>query len=1143
MGRLLQNLLSQRYAGLLGIVVVVLVIYLVGVLAGVPWWWLHLAAVVTVVLAVGALVWQQRRASKAAGQLEAALKAQGQSHAAGARPDQRAGIEELKSAFDESLELLRGSKMGRGALYSIPWYILIGPPGSGKSTLLRESGLSFPYMTKGRSAIRGLGGTKNCDWWFADRGILLDTAGRYTTEAEDRDEWMAFLRMMKRGRGRRPINGAIVAIGLAEIVEATDAELSLYAENVRDRIDELTRELQLVFPIYLVFTKCDRLRGFVETFDTLTKEQRRQVWGFTFPFARQKGFDTAGEFGREFDELYKALCVRRVDLLASDHFKKRKAQVYAFPMQFLHLKERLQTFLSQVQQPNPYQEVSPVRGIYFTSGTQEGTTIDKILKVLRPAELELDVPQDARRCYFVDDVFNRVVFPDATLAAPTASSLRRDRQLRIGAGIAIAVLALVVLVWRWGAMSGFAAACADIEANIVKSDVDDPQVMRKALDAQLAMLDSGNHHLERGGVIDDLKRHYEATLTAYTNVRVAAAAADAVAAAKQAQTVAATQAAEQANRTLQQAYDRLLGIEAGVAGMANGDDAGRTAARTLWHDVVGRAPLDERHLTNLLAIDTPRVEVPVEAQVARSELTRRLAQDDQRDVRLAKELGDDELFAATHELMTRRRTHLRDLRGVSPQQWGAAALEASVPGPLLAGVSANAEALTLEVFFDEFRRDVERAKDRRGATSDLPLRRVADGGWVAHVERRRDEFVVTFGNQFAARWSMFLAELERVADAGEEAPAEDRAGVERLAVLPLLAAASAAADHVREVCARGEVLDTALAERLAGLAEQSAKRYSLDAQPDWARRPGTGMSGSLTGELAARAQAVAKHLEGERKRIAASRWSEAPGLEARLRELELALVEAIAAREWRSCAQRLQVLAEAATLPAWRRMVAGFPFAADAADEADAKELQAAIGGMNELAAQVRALQAVDAAAFALDPAFAAQLAAAEELCRMLYGGAEAQERPRVETTLLLQKGSAIRSATLTGSDDRVVSVPGPEREWPVGQQEALQLVIETAEGRHSFRDLVDARRRRVPDDWLFHGELTGVWALKRLCSIGAPQGARDGAEREFALTVRGVGSEVLLYVRTRRPEAATLFDADWPGERFQPVQRLWKQS
>jgi hypothetical protein len=33
--------------------------------------------------------------------------------------------------------------------------------------------------TLGKNAIRGVGGTRNCDWWFTDSAVLIDTAGRY----------------------------------------------------------------------------------------------------------------------------------------------------------------------------------------------------------------------------------------------------------------------------------------------------------------------------------------------------------------------------------------------------------------------------------------------------------------------------------------------------------------------------------------------------------------------------------------------------------------------------------------------------------------------------------------------------------------------------------------------------------------------------------------------------------------------------------------------------------------------------------------------------------------------------------------------------------------------------------------------------
>ena len=76
--------------------------------------------------------------------------------------------------------------------------LLIGPPGSGKTTALANSGLKFPLADRfGKDGVRGVGGTRNCDWLFTDEAVLLDTAGRYTTqdsdEAVDRSAWQGFL--------------------------------------------------------------------------------------------------------------------------------------------------------------------------------------------------------------------------------------------------------------------------------------------------------------------------------------------------------------------------------------------------------------------------------------------------------------------------------------------------------------------------------------------------------------------------------------------------------------------------------------------------------------------------------------------------------------------------------------------------------------------------------------------------------------------------------------------------------------------------------------------------------------------------------------------------------------------------------------
>ena len=100
-------------------------------------------------------------------------------------------IHQINERFAHALETLKKLKFKGGgknrALYELPWYIIVGPPGSGKTTALVNSGLDFPLADQfGKGALQGVGGTRNCDWWFTNEAVLIDTAGRYTTQDSHR---------------------------------------------------------------------------------------------------------------------------------------------------------------------------------------------------------------------------------------------------------------------------------------------------------------------------------------------------------------------------------------------------------------------------------------------------------------------------------------------------------------------------------------------------------------------------------------------------------------------------------------------------------------------------------------------------------------------------------------------------------------------------------------------------------------------------------------------------------------------------------------------------------------------------------------------------------------------------------------------
>jgi type VI protein secretion system component VasK len=373
---------------------------------------------------------------RSARQMEESLRSQGEEQRENVLPSEQGEIDALEKQFEDALVALKKSKGGRGALYAFPWYVIIGPPGSGKSTLINESNLNLPYMKHGRGEIRGVGGTRNCDWFFTDQAILLDTAGRYMTEMEDREEWLSFLRMLEQGRKRQPINGIIIAISIPEIIAASETELDKHAENIRNRLDELTKNLNTICPVYLIFTKCDLLDGFVEFFGGFSKDDRAQVWGCTVDPdpSGQKSFADAFDDG--FTGLFDRVCGERIVQLSPDRPAGKRQKIHAFPLQFALARQRLGQLVDAIAQPNPYQETAFFRGFYFSSGTQEGQPIDvvteRVGKAMGIASASTSSSAETqKRCYFINDLFSKVMFPDQNLARRTAKIEKRRRLGRV----------------------------------------------------------------------------------------------------------------------------------------------------------------------------------------------------------------------------------------------------------------------------------------------------------------------------------------------------------------------------------------------------------------------------------------------------------------------------------------------------------------------------------------------------------------------------------------------------------------------------------------------------------------------------------------------------------------------------------------
>lgn len=389
-------------------------------------------------------------------------------------------IAQLNTAMQAVLRQLKsmrtGSRIGRlfegrRYLYELPWYMMVGVTSAGKTTALLNAGLQFPVAEQMHAAARARKGTRQTDWWFTNEAVLIDTAGRYTAQESDSvldpAEWKGFLGLLRKHRARAPINGALVTISVQDLLQHTVEERIAEAAKLRARLAELRVELGIQFPVYVLVTKLDQLAGFTDYFQYLTSEGRAQPWGFTLPMAgkrrrRQPSDDMIAQCRVELRALVKRLEEGVDGRLYEEFDLSRRKALYALSDEFGSVTEPLVAMLEQLFLDSRYDDTernAMLRGVYFTSAAQTGgVVIGDAGTVIRQVQGDATSGIQAsgaaaekmagNRSYFLQDVFKRIIVPEAHLVKPNLRWEFRFRLLRwLGH-----LLVLVVLLWLAGSL-------------------------------------------------------------------------------------------------------------------------------------------------------------------------------------------------------------------------------------------------------------------------------------------------------------------------------------------------------------------------------------------------------------------------------------------------------------------------------------------------------------------------------------------------------------------------------------------------------------------------------------------------------------------------------------------------------------------
>lgn len=500
--------------------------------------------IVLILLAYAAYVaWRLLQAMRNNDDLARRILGPDQKTDAGARDDLRAITSVVNKAV-QHIRRMRGSVRGLSRLfesgrqlYELPWFMMIGTPGAGKTTAILNSGLQFPEAGQMSAAsLKALGsGTTNCDWWFTNEAVLIDTAGRYAhqqeqqnaeTTAHNHAEWKGFLGLLRKHRPRAPINGAVLTFSAPELLETSKGGLTALAATMRTRLAELRQELGIRFPVYVLVTKLDVLPGFAEYFHALTAEGRAQVWGFTLALPADGAQPAAGSLqARCADEirLLEARLEAGINNRLIEEFENdRRRKLYALPQEFRCLSALLLDTIGLVFLDSRYDDTqldSALRGVYFSSATQSDAVIaaDKttLLQRLRGGLARMASGGDkgtgpaapateptGYRSFFLRNLFQQVIIAEGHLVRPNLRWEFRFRAMRIAGYLASVALFLWLVV---GLVVSFENNRDYLAAIGVKTDALAARVngYRKTLEpSSVASTLTASHQLPQFGELD-----------------------------------------------------------------------------------------------------------------------------------------------------------------------------------------------------------------------------------------------------------------------------------------------------------------------------------------------------------------------------------------------------------------------------------------------------------------------------------------------------------------------------------------------------------------------------------------------------------------------------------------------------------------
>src|ERR1017187_109556 len=284
-----------------------------------------------------------------------------------------AGNEEIDALVREAERRLAASKQG-DRLVGMPIFFLVGDTGSTKTSVMLNAGLEPELLAGLVYRDNNLVPTRAANLWFARRTIFVEAGGKVPSEPA---KWGRLVRKLqpRAGVGSQSVQAprAVLVCYDSETFTRPGAQESATAaaRNLRARLGEMSQAFGINLPVYVLFTKMDRLPFFTEYVRNLTKEEAGQVLGATIPMRDVRAGGVYGEeqtarLTADFERLFRSLADARPEFLGRETDATKQPGAYEFPREFRKIRPAVVQFLVDICQPSQLTLGPFLRGFYFT---------------------------------------------------------------------------------------------------------------------------------------------------------------------------------------------------------------------------------------------------------------------------------------------------------------------------------------------------------------------------------------------------------------------------------------------------------------------------------------------------------------------------------------------------------------------------------------------------------------------------------------------------------------------------------------------------------------------------------------------------------------------------------------------------------